>query len=98
MGKQAPNVIRCGDHQLAPYHIVCVHVVDGPAAAEDWVAVTLAEDDLREVEADYLCRACNQAMAGGTKPNLDLLRLVCMHCMNGRKKEVGYVPKCNGPT
>lgn len=71
------DLIRCGGHGFAPWHIVCVHLVEG--TSKDWVAIPLRPDDGREVDSDWLCPDCADEYDAGI--NIDKLKPVCMHCV-----------------
>jgi len=90
-GSRKFDLIRCGDHQMAPWHMVCIHINRGLVSADQWVLIPLSPDDTREVEGDYLCRDCARTMQNA-KPDLELLNAVCMHCMNDIKRTHGYTP------
>ena len=93
---KTPDTIRCGDHGSAPYHIICVHLIDG-RPADEWLKIDLAEDDTREVDADWICMDCGvftDAHGGelGVLEKHDRVRLICMHCVNRLKLDAGFVP------
>jgi hypothetical protein len=74
------KLIRCGDHKLAPWSIVCVHLLDG--SSMDWNAVPQEEE--AEMD-DYFCNAC---MEGDDIP-LEEMRAICIHCVRNIQKQGG---------
>jgi hypothetical protein len=87
MAKENINLIQCGDHAWAPWHIVCVHLIRNPK--QDWNLIELSDDDGREVEGDYLCdKCCDYVRKKGQKAFeklQDQMRPVCMHCCRNLK-------------
>lgn len=77
MGAEEKRLIRCGDHSLAPWAIVCVHILDG--TADDVVPIPQADGS--EVEFDWLCPQCYADLAA--ENGVDDLRYVCIHCLRG---------------
>ena len=73
-----PLVIKCGDHQFAPYSFLCRHLVDGQRS--DWNKVELGPDDKREVEGDWLCGDCYEDhLVNVDDPNN--IVPICLHCV-----------------
>lgn len=68
------KLIQCGDHQWAPWSIVCKHLVSGESA--DWCPVAAEEDG--EVEHDWLCPSC---LANHPNHDVDDLKAICIHCV-----------------
>jgi hypothetical protein len=68
------NLIRCGDHMLAPGVVVCIHLIEHTAA--DWLPV--ARRPGGEGESDWLCPDCL-----GKFPDVpdEDLRAICIHCV-----------------
>jgi uncharacterized protein YrzB (UPF0473 family) len=72
------KLIRCGDHSLAPWSIVCKHVVSGEAQE----AIPLPKDDGEEVMFDWVCAECSALInEQGSEAYLDRLTCVCIHCV-----------------
>lgn len=70
-----PLNIRCGNHEEAPWSIVCIHLVLGQN--KEWMPV---ESDHPEVEFDWFCPSCKDDFKKGD-PDLNLLRPICIHCV-----------------
>jgi hypothetical protein len=80
------NLILCGDHKLAPWSVVCVHLVEG--TSKDWVPVHIEPQDRShpDVENDWLCREC--ACLG--EPPVQNLKAICIHCVRELQARAGY--------
>ncbi len=76
------NLIQCADDGWAPWSIVCIHLIEG--TSKEWVHIKLREDDLREVDGDWVCPDCYENIEN---PNIDDLRPICMHCVRKLKKK-----------
>lgn len=72
------DLIKCGNHSYAPWHIVCIHLIEG--TSDEWTLIPLAEDDPREVEGDWLCAECAEEHDAGIR-SIDKIKAVCMHCV-----------------
>lgn len=73
-----PNIelIQCGDHKWAPWSIVCTHLCTGQS--REWVPV---ESSFKEVDYDWVCPECDAIMQAGGEPPLEVLHVVCIHCV-----------------
>ena len=72
------NLIRCADHQLAPWAIVCIHVMDGKSDS----AVAIPKEDGSEVMFDWVCPDCESIMEETNESgDIDHLAAVCIHCL-----------------
>lgn len=80
---QNTDLIQCGDHQWAPWSIVCKHLADGEC--QEWVPL---ESSNPEVDFDWTCPDC--IPSDENPPDLDDLRAVCIHCV--RKLRKAYDP------
>lgn len=80
------ELIRCGDHSLAPWCVVCRHLLDG--SADRWCAVPSAEPS-SEVLYDWLCDECFRT--GADVVPVEDLRCVCIHCVRAMQGE-NFVP------
>jgi hypothetical protein len=69
-----PNLILCRDHSYAPWHIVCVHLLNGESRR--WKAGPKGVKD-GEVKLDWLCPRC---FADFPDVSVDDLAAVCMLC------------------
>jgi len=82
-----PNhLIQCGEGGLAPWSVVCRHLLNG--TARKWVPVP-AEPG-RETEHDWLCPACYRRhyLGGSTVDEVVCdLAAVCVHCVNELRAE-----------
>lgn len=98
------ELIRCGDHKLAPWHMTCRHLRDQRIPARLWVRVDLRPADTREVDADWVCQECDAEIREGGEPAMSrlvkemsrpdkerTLVAVCMHCLNNLKRQAGFV-------
>ena len=79
------NLIECSDHLWSPWHVTCEHVIDG-LPFDEWVRIDLADDDLREIDADWVCEECADELEA---KDLTHLKAVCMHCMREIKLKAG---------
>jgi hypothetical protein len=70
--KNNPKLVECGDHMLAPWCIVCVHIING--AATECVRLPMGPGE----QDDWLCPTCLQK--GPDAVQLDEVRCVCIHC------------------
>lgn len=68
------NLIQCGDHQLAPWSIVCEHLMNG--ASREWMSMP---SNNPEVDYDWVCPDCIPTEEN--PPNIDNLRAICIHCV-----------------
>jgi len=68
-----PKLILCGDHQYAPWSVVCIHLATG--ACHDWQRFPGEEGN----QDDWLCPAC--AAKGFDKLPLANLKAICVHCV-----------------
>ena len=71
------KLIRCGDHQLAPSALTCVHICKGTATA----VVPIPQEDGSEIENDWLCPDCYEKFVVNDNGGLDDLQVVCIHCL-----------------
>ena len=69
----APNLIMCGDHKMAPWSIVCVHLVDG--SSREWMPI---DSTFPEVDFDWVCPDCYSTI---TEPDISRLKAICIHCV-----------------
>lgn len=67
------NLIECGDHKWAPFSVLCVHLISGDS--NEWVPI---DSQSPEVDFDWLCPACADTIEN---PNLEDLKVVCIHCV-----------------
>lgn len=70
------DLIRCGDHKLAPWSIVCIHLING--TSQEWTPVQQPNDS---GEFDWVCPDCDAKMDEGIVSMVPLLRPVCIHCV-----------------
>lgn len=75
------QLVECGDHKLAPWCVICVHLMTG--SSQEWVPVPI-EDEASEVEFDWLCPQCN---AKGDDLDVDDLKCICIHCVRELRGE-----------
>jgi hypothetical protein len=68
-----PKLIQCGDHKLAPWSVVCIHLLNG--SSEDWQRLP-GEDGNQD---DWLCPVC--AAKGAEHVPVEELKAVCIHCV-----------------
>ena len=73
-----PLVAQCDHHGTVPYHVVCIHLYDD--FTREWVRVKVA--DYREVECDYICKACQTTRrhSGDERIHKYMLAL-CQYCV-----------------
>lgn len=78
MSKQPmKNLVKCGDHGLAPGGVVCRHLLNRTATT--WVAVKDVCPGLGpESDYDHLCPACVERF---NDLGVDDLVTLCMHCI-----------------
>ena len=83
-----PLLVECGDHGRAPYSFCCIHVSEDPA--QPWIPLALADDDAREVQADWLCEDCFDVLEAIEDLGLDpweylmpLMTMICVNCLPG---------------
>ena len=75
---EVPKLIQCGDHSLAPWSIVCEHVLSGEANE----AIPIPKVDAQESMYDWVCAECEARMdEQNNEEFLDLLRCICIHCL-----------------
>ena len=88
MSKKAPNLIQCADHTWAPWAIICIHLMERPETTE-WLPIE--NDDDREVDFDYICRACAERRdrLGSYDKMIEFLRPVCIHCLRDLRQRAG---------
>ena len=72
-----PKLIQCGDHQLAPWAVTCIHVCDGTASD----VLPIPQDVGSETENDWLCTDCFEKFAITQQGTIENLRVVCIHCL-----------------
>jgi hypothetical protein len=70
----APKLIRCGDHKLAPWCIVCVHLESG--ASNEWRPIPQGPES--DTENDWLCPECLALFPNIPEQNM---RALCIHCV-----------------
>lgn len=95
--KVPPDLILCEGHKLAPWQLTCIHLWKSPPPNK-WVRVPLEEGSKKEVDGDWICLDCYRhavETAGGdvnclAKDDMDVLRPVCMHCVNHMKVMAGF--------
>lgn len=73
--KENVNLIECGNHQFAPWHIICRHLMSGQS--REWL--TLPSNN-PELDYDYLCPECMIEHEQGSH-DISNLAAVCMHCV-----------------
>ena len=81
------HLIRCGDHNYAPWSIVCCHLIDN--TSDKWMPIN---SDAPEVDYDWVCPDCVQHMeTSGDWPTHNL-KCVCIHCVRylRQKYDKGY--------
>jgi hypothetical protein len=95
MNHDEAQLIRCGDHNLAPWAITCVHICDGTATD----AVPIPQPEGSEVEADWLCPECFARHFGDGPKTGDIteLRAVCIHCLREALKPYQDKAKAKPP-
>ena len=71
-------LISCGDHKLAPWSIVCVHLMN--QMSKDWVPI---KSNHPEVDFDWVCTECAKTISN---PDIENLRCVCIHCTQQLRK------------
>jgi hypothetical protein len=78
------HLIQCGDHQLAPWSIVCIHLSSGES--REWIPLKSSSP---EVDYDWVCPDCvpNSEIE---KPDITKLQAVCIHCV--RELRMQYDP------
>lgn len=77
------DLIQCGDHSYAPWHVICVHLMEGQS--REWLTLN---SNNPELDYDYLCPDCMELHEQG-KDDLDKLRCACMHCVRDIRKQMG---------
>jgi hypothetical protein len=82
---KSPTLIQCADHSWAPYVMTCAHLMEG-SPPEKYHRIDLAEDDLREIEADFICTDCFEKHGCDYH---DDLRVVCIHCFRHMQQRDG---------
>jgi len=78
-----PQLIKCGNHQMAPWCICCSHLISG----ESKIACAVPNPHIKEVDYDWLCPSCLDIMeesddGGENLSKQNLIHCVCIHCMN----------------
>jgi hypothetical protein len=68
-----PKLIQCGDHKMAPWSVVCIHLLDG--ISEEWLRQPGEDGD----QDDWLCPSC--AAKGAEQVPVEELKAVCIHCV-----------------
>lgn len=76
-----PHLIKCKNHKLAPWGIVCRHLATGQS--REWMAIKSPHP---EVDSDFLCEECLVKQAEGDE-NIDDLMVACIHCMRDMRKK-----------
>jgi len=75
------DLIKCSDHRLAPWSIVCTHLMTGQS--KEWKPI---HSNNPEVDNDWLCPECHQthmhALDHNLEEDLTHLRAVCIHCVH----------------
>jgi hypothetical protein len=73
-------LIECGNHQWAPWSVVCTHLLTG--TSKNWVSI---ESEHPEVDFDWLCPDCfkefNREYDEQIDHKITYLRPVCIHCV-----------------
>ncbi len=77
-----PLVIKCSNHQYAPYSFLCCHLLDNPTM--EWVPMEV--DDGREVENDWLCKDCYDLFQTGDDL-ADQIVPICINCVRHLRGE-----------
>lgn len=77
MSNESNKLIKCGDHQFAPWVIVCNHVMNGTADE----AIPLLRSDNSDQMFDWVCSDCADMIEDGNKEYLERLSCVCIHCL-----------------
>lgn len=74
------DLIKCSDHKLAPWSIVCTHLINGQS--REWKHL---DSNNPEVDHDWLCPDCMTQYINENRQNLKTdithLRPVCIHCV-----------------
>lgn len=89
----ANELIQCDDHGMAPWHLMCRHLVAGLPVTR-WCSVPLDPDDRREIDCDWVCDKCTDKVIAdsGREPEaINLPLCVCIHCCNDLKERAGFV-------
>jgi len=69
------NLIECSDHKLAPWSVVCIHLIIGKS--KEWVPI---ESENPEVDFDWTCPDCVPDTRSETM-SIENFRPVCIHCV-----------------
>lgn len=81
------SMVKCGNHQMAPCGMVCVHLVNGTSG--EWRSVIPLfnpAEDLTQFENDWLCSECfDRCVATRSLPDIDDIQTVCIHCIQDLK-------------
>lgn len=76
------KLIRCGDHQWAPWCVVCVHLATG--TSHQWQRVEGTDNN----QDDWVCREC---LAKGLDTlTADDLKAICIHCVREMQARDGF--------
>lgn len=79
-----PKLIQCGDHQWAPWCVVCVHLATG--ASHQWERIA-GEDGNQD---DWVCPACLAKMPDDII--VENLKAICIHCVRVLQARDGFDP------
>ena len=88
MSEKNINLIQCGDHNWAPWSIVCIHLVNKEST--EWIPI---ESNNPEVDYDWICPACDEFQQQyiteetSTDEVIKDLRPACIHCVRQLRKE-----------
>lgn len=75
------NLIQCGDHKMAPWSVVCIHLIQ--SESNEWIPI---ESTSPEVDYDWTCPEC--VPEPNKEINIENLRPVCIHCVRKLRKEL----------
>jgi hypothetical protein len=75
----APLLTPCARHGLLPYHFICEHLIKG---SSDWQSV--AVEDGRDVEFDWVCGGCIGRYKTGQAMALHVLCMLCLRDLTSR--------------
>lgn len=85
---RTPSLIECGNHEFAPWSILCVHLSQN--GSSQWNSIPIGDSSL-EVENDWLCDGCMELYNSLTPETegelISVLRPVCMHCVHRLQEE-----------
>jgi hypothetical protein len=71
------TLVRCGDHEFAPWRTVCRHLLDDPKLPVVRIVHGHGRQD------DFLCSGCAEKAKKGddSAAFLDDLKCLCIHCV-----------------